>query len=45
MVDYKQSYERDKNKMRVAKKLGYTIIYVWSDKLIPSQELCRQILK
>lgn len=45
MVSYEQSYERDINKMRVAKNLGYTIIYVWSDDLIPPQRLCQQILK
>jgi very-short-patch-repair endonuclease len=45
MVTYEQSQERDTNKLRVASKLGFDIIYIWSDNLPDIQTLKEQILK
>lgn len=45
MVTYEESYERDLNKKRVASKLGFDIVYVWSDNLPDIQTLKELILK
>jgi very-short-patch-repair endonuclease len=45
MVKYEQSYERDENKKQVAKRLGFNILYVWSDDLPCQTTLCEQIFK
>jgi len=45
MVTYEQSQERDTNKLRVASKLGFDIIYIWSDNLPNIQTLKETILK
>jgi len=45
MVTYEQSQERDTNKLRVASKLGFDIIYIWSDNLPDIQTLKEIILK
>ena len=45
MVTYEESYERDANKKDVASKLGFDIIYVWSDNLPDIHSLKEIILK
>ncbi len=45
MVKYEDSRERDKNKKCVASKIGFDIIYVWSDNLPDVSYLKKLILK
>ena len=45
MIPYEESYERDTNKKAVASKLGFDIIYVWSDNLPDINSLTELILK
>lgn len=45
MVTYEESLERDVNKKNVASKLGFDIIYVWSDSLPDVHSLKEIILK
>ena len=45
MVKYEDSYKRDKNKKNAAFKMGFDIIYVWSDNLPDINYLKNLILK
>jgi very-short-patch-repair endonuclease len=45
MVTYEESHERDANKKDIASKLGFDIIYVWSDNLPDVHSLKEIILK
>ena len=45
MVTYEESYERDLNKKTIAAKLGFDIIYAWSDNLPDIHYLKELILK
>ena len=44
MVSYEDSYERDSRKKIIAEKIGFEIIYVWSDNLMDINELKNKIL-
>ncbi len=44
MVKYEDSFERDSRKKLIAEKIGFEIIYVWSDNLIDIEELKTRIL-
>lgn len=42
-VRYSESYNRDKYKQKIAKKMGFDIIYIWADNL-PTAELLKNII-
>jgi hypothetical protein len=44
MVSYEESFERDSRKKIIAEKIGFEIVYVWSDSLMDINELKNKIL-